>query len=93
VNAWPSTEKSPVWESEMPIVMGALVPPLVVLLLLLLQEASASAAAAAAVRAKNRVPWGLIRSSFQFFKWPGGISQPPLAPQEGHPRNEVPKAG
>jgi len=49
-----------------------LVPPLVLLLLLLLQEASAiAAAAAAAVRAKNRVPWGLIRSSFQFFKWPG----------------------
>jgi hypothetical protein len=66
----------------MPIVMGALVPPLVLLLLLLLQEASASAAvAAAAVRAKNRIPWGLIRSSFQFFKWPGGMSQPPLAPQ------------
>jgi hypothetical protein len=45
-------------------------PPL--LLLLLLHEASAIAAAAAtAVRAKNRVPFGLIRSSFQFFKMAG----------------------
>src|SRR5215471_19389776 len=67
--------------------MGALVLPPLLLLLLLLQAASAIAAAAAtAVRDKNRVPCGLIRSSFQFFKWSGGNSQPPLSPPVG-PRN------
>jgi len=46
---------------------AALLLLLVVLLLPLLQAARIIAAAeAAAVRAKNRVPLGLIRSSFQF---------------------------
>jgi len=57
MNAWPSTEKSPVCESETPTVMGALLPLPLLLLLLLLQEASTIAAlAATAVRVKNRVP-------------------------------------
>jgi hypothetical protein len=66
----------------MPIVMGALLPPPPLPLLPLLQEASAIAAeAATAVSAKNRVPFGLIRSSFQFFKWPGGKASRPGAPR------------
>jgi hypothetical protein len=69
VNAWPSTEKSPVWDSEMPIVMGALLPLPPPPLLPLLQEARVIAeAAATVVSVRNRVPYGLIRSSFQFFK-------------------------
>src|SRR5262245_26792511 len=96
-NAWPSTEKSPVSESDVPIRMGDLValpllPPPVVLLLL--QAASAIAAlAATAARVKNRVPRGLIRSSFQFSNWPGGNSQPPLAPPDGHLGDEGPEPG
>src|SRR6516225_11889166 len=56
-------------------------PPLLVLLLL--QAAGVIAAAATAVRDKNRVPWGLIRSSFQFFKWPGGKASRHRRPQWG----------
>jgi hypothetical protein len=56
----------------MPIVMGALLPlppPPLLPLLPLLQEASVIAeAAATVVSVRNRVPYGLIRSSFQFFK-------------------------
>jgi hypothetical protein len=58
-------------DSDVPIRIGDLVALLLLLLvllpLLLLQAARIIAAAeAAAVRAKNRVPLGLIRSSFQF---------------------------
>jgi hypothetical protein len=61
MNAWPSTEKSPVSESEVPITIGDLVAALglvlLVLLPLLLQAATTIAATVATVvRAKNRVP-------------------------------------
>jgi hypothetical protein len=58
LKAAPSTEKSPVSDSEMPTVTGVLLvpPPPLPLLWPLPHAASAVAAAAAAARARNRVP-------------------------------------
>jgi hypothetical protein len=62
LKAWPSAEKSPVSETDAPIVIGALVAAAEELELglapglpLLLQAASMAVAAAAAPRDKNRV--------------------------------------
>jgi hypothetical protein len=50
--------------------------PLLLLLLLLHAARTTAAVAAAAARDKNRVPWGFIRSSFQFrnFLWANASS-------------------